>query len=156
MSTSNHQNFTKTFQINENLELGDYVFSALVEDTNSGSVGTTSILFTLIKPIQLSPEPQKQFNNYYTIIAIIAALIFFLLILNYYWNKRLRNISKEINKRPIIIKNIKPDNLNKEIKKLQYKKILLEKAHKKGYIKPASYKSDKRKINETIRNLKKH
>lgn len=145
---------TKTFLLPEKIEPGNYVFSILAIGKNSGSVGTSSVLFDVA--LSLSPIAGRPSGYYLDLaLAVIFVLIVSFLIINYYWNKRLVGNAVECNKRIIDIRKVKSGDISREIKKFEYKKSLLEIAYKKGYIKKEAYKEGKRRVDLLIEKLKK-
>ena len=145
---------TKTFLLPEEIEPGNYVFSILAIGKNSGSVGTSSALFDVA--LSLSPLAGRPFSYYLDLaLVIIFVLIVSFLVINYYWNKRLVSSVKEWNQKIVDIKKIKFSDIGKEIRKLEYKKSLLEIAYKKRYIKKDSYEEGKRRVDLLIKKLKK-
>jgi len=145
---------TKTFLLPEEIEPGNYVFSILAIGKNSGFVGTSSVLFDVA--LSLSPLAGRPSGYYLNLaLVIIFVLIVSFLVINYYWNKRLVSSAKEWNQKLVDIKKIKFSDVGKEIRKLEYKKSLLEIAYKKGYIKKDSYEEGKRRVDLLIKKLKK-
>jgi len=150
--------FTKIFPIPENVPNGDYVFSIAIEDRENGYIGTSSEVFLISdEQPRFSSRESGTIKNYYLYAAfgIIIVLILAFLVFNYFWDRRLANNAQVWNRKLIDIKKIKFGDSAREIRKLEYRKNVLEKAFQKGYIKASSYREGKRKINDLIKGLKK-
>jgi len=151
---ANQIQITKIFEIPEDLDVGDYLFSIVA--TSDGSIGTSAALFGVSEEIALIQGNEKNKDYFFFVFSsIIVLLIASFLFFNYYWNKRVVDTAKHWNQKLVDVRKVKLGTEAKEIHKLEYKKKLLEKAYEKGYVKNVSYLEGRKRINEAIRKLKK-
>ena len=155
LEVNNQARVSKSFFISEDVDEGEYVFSVLAIDESSNLVGTSSFLFNVAEKILTSPDDRS--FNYYLGMAFFVTFILIIafLLINYYWNKRFITSSKEWNKKLINVRKVKFSEIGKEIRKLEYRKELLDRAYNKGFIKRKSYEDGKKGINNLIAELKK-
>ncbi len=143
---------TKSFQIPEELEDGEYFFSVIVYDEDNDYSGTSSAQFSIS-----SEEAKGNISSalVFSSFSVILLLIVSFVIINYYWSRRVLMDSRKWRKKIGDIKHIKLSEISKRISKLEYQKVLLRRALAKGYIKKSSFEDDSREINKVIRRLKK-
>ena len=154
---NNQLKISQSVPISSELE-GNYVFSAVVNDLNSVSLGTSSFLFSVGDRgvVQFEPETEPAFDIYLiSSFVIILILIISFLAFNHYWNRRVISHSQKWKERVAEIKKFKYGDVAKKIGKLENQKRLLNTAYSKGYIKKNSYDESKREINKVLSNLKK-
>ncbi|GEM_PF-2498050 len=126
---------------------GKGVFAVTV--SRAGSTGTSSEI------VDFEDSFGKESVAIYFFIFLFAAFLLFVVILNHYWNRRVKEVSKNWSREVAEIRRIKFGNVSREIRFLERKLSLLETAREKGYIKRSSYAEARREINTLIRKLKK-